>query len=153
MNQRIAFIACFILGVIASGMNPFTNWLHETGHLQSFSQDGIPAAITSQTTTATDRITPNGLTSGAMSEFMFFYIVLLVLYCITNPNQTTWRRIWFYLGVPFGACHNVFFRAFSYTDFNREWSGILTSEWGVGIGLVLVASWAILIFTRFIRQE
>jgi len=153
MNQRIAFIVCFILGVIASGMNPFTNWLHETGHLQSFTQDGIPATITSQTTTMTDRVTPNGLASGSTSEFVFFFMILLIAYCVTNPHETNWRKAWFYLGIPFGACHNVFFRAFSYTDFNREWSGILSGEWMVIIGLILAVSWVVLIITRFIEQK
>lgn len=149
MNQLPAFALCFGIGLAISGFNPFTSWIHENGHLDSFTLDEIPSRIVNPTHTSTRQVTPNGLAAGAWSEFIFFYTLVFVFYCVSNPNKTSWRKAWAHIGIPFGACHNIFFKAFSLTDFHREWSETLISDWTMIVSMILIVSWIVLLFTRF----
>ncbi len=150
--NKILFALCFGIGLLIAGLNPFTAWLHETGHVESFHTDGIKAFRSSERTTSTERITKNGLAAGAMAEFMFFFTLVVACYCAGNPQAANWRKNWFYVGLPFGACHLIYIRAFSYTDFHREWSIELLTAWTMIITMILILSWLILIFTRFVEK-
>jgi hypothetical protein len=138
----LAGIGCIV------GLSPFMYYLHELGHLQSFTFDGIRAEITSPTITMTEKTTFHGLAAGCLSEFMTFWLLYWLLLSLTRKDGKGFSSCWFSIGFPLGICTIVFFKAFFYDDFNREWSADLQLIWLLTVSPLLLFSWVIAILAR-----
>jgi hypothetical protein len=144
LNRQL-FMAAFIGGLFLGSSNPFTVWIHEQGHLQVFRMNGIQAMQTApnMVTAYTSTAKMDYFISGAMSEMVFFFFAFWLLFAIGNPRLSGLRSLWFPVGIPIGAMHSIWFRAYRYTDFHREYSSEILMCWTV-IGLcILISTWVI----------
>ena len=147
MTEKQGFALLFITGVII-GFTPLTDRIHEEGHLRSFEADGIPARITSNTSTSTAELTLQGLTAGYSAEFFFWYTWLIVAYAFSKPRSMGIRRHWAITGLPLGTCHYVAISALGSSDFNRMAAESIKGTWIFVTMLFLSVAWLILYVTR-----
>jgi len=146
-KQLYIFYVFFAIGCIVA-LSPLMWSIHEAGHLQSFTLDKIPAEITAPNITTTSRITFHGLAAGSLAEFVTCWLLCWLLLALSNREAMSIRRFWFPIGAPLGACTIIFFKAFYYTDFNREWASDLQTTWVAVVLPMLIFIWIIVILTR-----
>ena len=151
-KQSLIFWLLFGVGCFV-GLSPLTWGIHETGHLRSFTFDGIWAEITAPNKTATSHITENGLAAGALAEFATAYLFCWLLLALSKRESMGIRRFWFPIGFPLGAATVIFFKAFFLTDFNREWSSEIKMNWIIFILPFLILFWICFVVTRLIKGD
>lgn len=150
LNKQL-FAAAFIGGLFLGSSNPLTVWIHEQGHLQSFRMSGIQAQQTdyNHVVASAHSVTLSQLISGAMSELMFFFFAFWFIFCSSNPRFSGFRGLWCWTGIPVGAIAHIWIRAYSYTDFHREFSADISLIWTVVGAIAVVVVGATILIWRW----
>lgn len=144
-----------ILFIVGAALAPtlLLSDIHEQAHVIAFGQSGIPAVQVDQNHTAYYGTLPSisGLFAGFWQEIVTAYGLAVILLIISNPAKNTWRRHYWYIGLPWGYANCLFFYAFKCTDLNTFFATEMQTLW-MGFNIpVLIVGWGIIFFLRLRR--
>jgi len=150
--QNTLFGFLFLLAVLISWSTLFAP-IHEQSHQYAYHRQGLDAEIIDWNKTQVPKLIVSGVFAGYLGEFIFFFVLALIVFFISSPTKQGIRKYYAHLGFPWGYCNGIFIAAFWGTDFTciRGETTLMTGTWFLICIPTLLIGWLVLWKTRLYK--